>query len=72
MAYHDQAFATRDAMLCGRLHTHLPGWAEANAAFMAGGGYSISKRIPNVKQVSVGQSPSGVHMAPVLCLFQAC
>lgn len=26
MAYHDQAFATEDAMRVGRLHTHLDGW----------------------------------------------
>jgi hypothetical protein len=26
MAYHDQKFATEDAMRVGRLHTHLDGW----------------------------------------------
>jgi hypothetical protein len=48
MAYHDQAFATPDAMRVGRLHTHLPGWADANIAFMRSGGYRISSRIPQV------------------------
>lgn len=50
MAYHDQAFATEDAMRVGRLHTHLDGWMDANVAFMRGGGYAISKKLPNVKQ----------------------
>lgn len=35
MAYFNkQKFATDDAMRIGRLHTHLPGWTEANVAFM--------------------------------------
>jgi hypothetical protein len=34
MAYHDQGFATEDAMRVGRLHTHLDGWC----AHGAGGG----------------------------------
>lgn len=48
MAYNDPAFATEDAMRVGRLHTHLPGWADANVAFMRSGGYAISASIPQV------------------------
>jgi len=50
MAYHNAAFATQDAMRVNRLHTHMPGWSDANIAFMRSGGYSISSRIPDVKQ----------------------
>lgn len=50
MAYHDPSFATPDAMRVGRLHTHMPGWSDANIAFMSSGGYSISSRIPEVTQ----------------------
>jgi pimeloyl-ACP methyl ester carboxylesterase len=51
MAYHNvDKFATLDAMRVGRLHTHLPGWQDANVAFMRSGGYSISARIPHVQQ----------------------
>lgn len=49
-AYHDQGFATEDAMRVGRLHTHLDGWADANIAFMRGGGYAISQRLGGVQQ----------------------
>lgn len=39
MAYHDKKrFATDDAMRIGRLHTHLPGWTDANVQFMRSGG----------------------------------
>jgi len=34
MAYHDPALATRAAMLTGRLHTYMPGWKDANIAFI--------------------------------------
>jgi hypothetical protein len=35
MAYVDrERCATEDAMLVGRLHTHMPGWADAQCAFM--------------------------------------
>ena len=50
MAYHDPSFATQDAMRVGRLHTHMPGWSDANIAFMRSGGYSISSRIQDVQQ----------------------
>jgi len=51
MAYHDKKrYATDDAMRCGRLHTHLPGWSAANCAWMAGGGYVLPEE--RVKQVS--------------------
>jgi pimeloyl-ACP methyl ester carboxylesterase len=50
MAYHDPKFATEDAMRVGRLHTHMPGWSDANIAFMRSGGYSISSRIKDVQQ----------------------
>ena len=50
MAYHDRLrFATDDALRIGRLHTHLPGWEEANVAFMRSGGYSLSSRISDVQ-----------------------
>ncbi|DBB08794.1 TPA: hypothetical protein ACH3X3_007456 [Trebouxia sp. C0006] len=50
LAYNDKALATDDALLIGRLHTYLSGWAEANVAFIQSGGYSLSKRIPLVQQ----------------------
>ena len=35
MAYHDkERYANADARRVGRLHTHLPGWRDANVAFM--------------------------------------
>lgn len=41
MAYYDKKrFATDDAMRVGRLHTFMPGWLNANVAFMGSGGYS--------------------------------
>ena len=46
MAYHDaDGLATEDAMRVGRLHTHAPGWADANLAYMASGGYALSARV---------------------------
>ncbi|MEW5305287.1 MAG: hypothetical protein WDW36_007839 [Sanguina aurantia] len=49
LAYQDKAtFATTDAMRVGRLHTFQRGWAEANVAFIRGGGYSLSARISAV------------------------
>ncbi|CAL5229899.1 g13318 [Coccomyxa viridis] len=54
MAYYDkQTLATEDAMRIGRLHTFLPGWKSANIAFMRGGGYSVSKDIPNIQQDTI-------------------
>ncbi|KAG2491423.1 hypothetical protein HYH03_010211 [Edaphochlamys debaryana] len=51
MAYFDKPrFATDDAMRVGRLHTHLPGWQEANIAWMRSGGYAISNKISEIKQ----------------------
>ena len=51
MAYHDKSrFATQDAMLVGRLHTHLPSWADANVAFIASGGYRCADKVAAVKQ----------------------
>ena len=50
MAYNDKKkYATDDAMRIGRLHTHLPGWTDANVAFMRSGGYSVSTRLSEVK-----------------------
>lgn len=50
LAYVDPALANRDAMLVGRLNTHMPGWEDANVAFMASGGYTgIGAQVPNVK-----------------------
>ena len=43
MAYHDtNRCATDDALKIGRLHTHAPGWEDANIAFIASGGYRVS------------------------------
>ena len=51
MAYYDKAtYATQDAMLVGRLHTHLSGWADANVAFIASGGYRCADKAAAVKQ----------------------
>ena len=51
MAYYNKAqYATRDAMLVGRLHTHLPAWADANVAFIASGGYRCADLVAAVKQ----------------------
>ena len=48
-AYHDKRrYATDDAMRVGRLHTHLPGWTDANVAFMQSGGYAVSSRLAEV------------------------
>jgi len=50
MAYCDKKrYATDDAMRIGRLHTHLPGWVDANVAFMQSGGYAVSTRIGEVR-----------------------
>lgn len=50
LSYFDKSFATRDAMLIGRLHTWLPGWLDANVAFMQSGGYAVSKLISAISQ----------------------
>lgn len=51
MAYLDtDRYATDDALLCGRLHTHLPGWTAANVAFIQSGGYSVAARLGEVAQ----------------------
>jgi pimeloyl-ACP methyl ester carboxylesterase len=50
MAYYDKArYATDDAMRVGRLHTHLPGWADANVAWMQSGGYSVSGGLKDLR-----------------------
>lgn len=54
MAYYDkERCATDDAMLVGRLHTHLPGWVEANVAFIRSGGYALSTHIKDIRQPTV-------------------
>lgn len=51
VAYFDKGrYATDDAMRIGRLHTFMPGWEDANVAFMRSGGYSIASRIGSVAQ----------------------
>ena len=51
VAYADKArYATQDAMRVGRLHTHLPHWAEASVAFMASGGYNVAERVASITQ----------------------
>ena len=50
MAYHNvSTFATEDAMRVGRLHTHAHGWADANLAYIASGGYTLSGRVKEAK-----------------------
>lgn len=50
MAYFDKArYATDDAMRVGRLHTHLPGWSDANVAWMQSGGYSVSGGLADLR-----------------------
>jgi pimeloyl-ACP methyl ester carboxylesterase len=50
LAYCDKKkYATDDAMRIGRLHTHLPGWTDANVSFMRSGGYSVSTRLSEVQ-----------------------
>ena len=51
MAYLDKTkYATEDAMLIGRLHTHQPQWASANVAFIESGGYRVAEQVAMVKQ----------------------
>jgi pimeloyl-ACP methyl ester carboxylesterase len=51
LAYFDKArCATQDAMRVGRLHTWMPGWTEANVAFIASGGYAVSEKLSRVTQ----------------------
>ena len=50
MAYYNKPkYATDDAMRVGRLHTHLPGWADANVAWMQSGGYSVSGGLKDLR-----------------------
>ena len=50
MAYHNKKlYHTEDAVRVGRLHTHLPGWTNANVAFMQSGGYAVSNLIKDVQ-----------------------
>ncbi|KAI8110986.1 hypothetical protein M9434_004560 [Picochlorum sp. BPE23] len=54
MAYFDkERYATEDAMRIGRLHTHLPGWTDANVAFMQSGGYAVSTRLKDMNLPSL-------------------
>ena len=44
-----------EALLCpqmriGRLHTYMPGWADANYAFIRSGGFRLSQRVADVQQ----------------------
>lgn len=49
MSYYDkQRYATQDALKIGRLHTFMPGWLDANVAFMSSGGYSVSNDLDRV------------------------
>ncbi|KAJ9527729.1 hypothetical protein QJQ45_000417 [Haematococcus lacustris] len=52
LAYHDKAtWATDDAWRVGRLNTFLPGWFEANVAFIQSGGYFMpEQRIQQIQQ----------------------
>ena len=52
--YYDKAeFVTEEAEKIRRLHTHLPGWMEANLAFLRGGGFSGPSRIANVSGLTI-------------------
>jgi pimeloyl-ACP methyl ester carboxylesterase len=54
MAYFDKPrFATDDAWRVGRLNTCLPGWLEANVAFIQSGGFNMSEE--RIKQVCIAQ-----------------
>ncbi|GFH31652.1 AB hydrolase-1 domain-containing protein, partial [Haematococcus lacustris] len=52
LAYYDKAtWATDDAWRVGRLNTFLPGWFEANVAFIQSGGYFMpEQRIQQIQQ----------------------
>lgn len=39
-----------DAMRVGRLHTLMPGWADATVSFMLSGGYNVAASISQVQQ----------------------
>lgn len=43
-----QRCATPDALRVGSLHVPLPGWKEANVAFIRGGGFDLSHRLGEV------------------------
>jgi hypothetical protein len=48
LAYHDQAFATEDAMRVGRLHTHLDGWCGPAGPGADGGRSAAGCRVDPV------------------------
>eukprot|EP00466_Bigelowiella_natans_P007344 jgi/Bigna1/90806/estExt_fgenesh1_pg.C_800009 len=48
-SYYDKdTYATKDAMLIGRLHTYMPNWKTYNKQWMQGGGYVLSGRIKDL------------------------
>ncbi|GFH05770.1 AB hydrolase-1 domain-containing protein [Haematococcus lacustris] len=55
LAYYDKAtWATDDAWRVGRLNTFLPGWFEANVAFIQSGGYFMpEQRIQQATDLAV-------------------
>lgn len=62
-------------MRVGRLHTHQPGWADANIAFMRSGGYAISGRIPDVTQPTLvlwGRQDEILEVRAALCCAAGC
>jgi pimeloyl-ACP methyl ester carboxylesterase len=48
-AYHDQSFASLDALRCAALHLDLPNWHDALIAFTKSGGYNfLSDKIAQI------------------------
>eukprot|EP01036_Dinobryon_divergens_P033680 gene33680-43530_t len=50
IAYHDKSLATLDAMHIGRLHCLTDSWDECSVRFVQSGGFSVSQKVPLVKQ----------------------
>jgi pimeloyl-ACP methyl ester carboxylesterase len=88
LAYFDkERFATNDAMLVGRLHTHLPSWAPANVAWLGSGGYRVADQLGAVSQralvvwgkddeivppASAARLASALPNASRVCMVDAC
>ena len=50
IAYKYKAFATWDAMRCGRLHCFSASWERASVSFLKSGGFVVSDKVPRVTQ----------------------
>ena len=50
MSYFDkETFATDDALAIGRVHCLQEGWEDALVSFMQSGGFSPSKKVPQIR-----------------------